>query len=155
MAADGQEPGVGGLAVEPGGHGQDRRGPEGMAQDRKRGRRPDLAEREGLPQPPGGVDEDDGFVLRAGQGVLDVELIVGVADDAREAALFQPLGGRGAQAVVPAAGVADPQDENGRPFLAFGDQRTFLWRTRPDASTSETSSGIRPRAWVAQLRHGS
>ena len=155
MTADGQEPGVRGLAVELGGDGQDGLGSEGVAHSRHGARGLDYGECERPTQAAGGVDEDDDVVPGAGQGVLDVELVVGVAGDTRETAGLQAFRGRGAQAVIPAAGVADPEDERG-PGLRFSrNQRTFLWRTWPRASTSETSSGICPTAWVAQLRHGS
>ena len=124
-------------------HGWHRRG--GL--DRREGERP--------AQAAGGVDEDDDIVAGAGQGVLDVELVVGVARDAPIAAPLQPLGRGGPQAVVAAPGVADPQDEHPQRSGWTRNQRTFLWRTRPFASTRVTSSGIRPTAWVAQLRHGS
>jgi hypothetical protein len=86
----------------------------------------DPGEGERLAQSPGGVDKDDEIVAGAGQGVLDVELVVGVTGDAPEPALLQPLRGGGPQAVVPAAGIADPQDERSRRFRSTRDQRTFL-----------------------------
>jgi len=126
-----------------------------VAQRRQTRGRPYFGEGERPAQAAAGIDEDDDVVCGASQGVFDVELVIGVAGDTPEAAFLQALGGGGAQAVIPAAGVADPEDERARLRLATRNQRTFLWRTRPDASTRETSSGIRPRAWVAQLRHGS
>ena len=126
-----------------------------MAQGRQARGRPHPGERERLAQPPGGIDEDDDVMIGAGQGVLDVELVVGVVRNASEPAFLQAFDGGGAQAVVPASGIADPQDERPRGLRSARDQRTFLWRTRPSAPTRETSSGIRPTAWVAQLRHGS
>lgn len=155
VAPDGQQPGLRALPVELRGQGQDRGRPKRVAQGRHPVIRLDRRESEGLAQPPPGIDKNDDVLGGAGQRVLDVELVVGVARDAPEAALFQPFGGRGSQAVVAAAGVADPQDEGFRGRRSARNQRTFLWRTRPPASTRVTSSGIRPRAWVAQLRHGS
>jgi hypothetical protein len=87
-----------------------------VAQGRQAGGRADAGEREGPAQAAGGVDEDDEVVRRAGQGVLDVELVVGVANDALEPALRQPLDEGGPQAVVAAARIADPQDERRGPF---------------------------------------
>ena len=133
---------------------EDHPGLQGVAQGGQSGGRDDLGEGERLPQAAGGVDEDDDVVFGTVQGVLDVELVVGVAVDAPEAALFEALDEGGAQAVVAAARVADPQDEHRRTRRSRA-QRTFLWRTWPSASTRLTSSGIRPTAWVAQLRHGS
>ncbi len=87
-----------------------------MAQGRQAGGRADAGEREGPAQAAGGVDEDDQVVRRAGQGGLDVELVIGVANDALEPALRQPFDEGGPQAVVAAARIADPQDERRGPF---------------------------------------
>ena len=111
-AADGQEPGFRAFAVETGRDREDRGGPKRMAHGRHRPGGLDRRERERPAQTAGGVDEDDDIVAGAGQGILDVELVVGVAREAPIAALLQQLGRGGPQAVVAAPGVADPQDEH-------------------------------------------
>jgi hypothetical protein len=116
VAADGQQPGVRRLAVQAGRDAQDRPWRERVAQGRQPGGRADAGERKGPAQAAGGVDEDDEVMRRAGQGVLDIELVVGVANDALEPALRQPLDEGGPQAVVAAARITDPQDERRGPF---------------------------------------
>jgi len=126
-----------------------------MAHGREGPGRPHPDECVRFPEVAGGVDEDDDVLAGDGQRVLDIQLVVGVAGDPGETPFSQPFDRGRAQAVVPAAGVADPQDERSRGLRALRDQRTFLWRARPSGPTRETSRGIRPRAWVAQLKQGS
>ncbi len=60
----------------------------------------------------GRVGEDHRLELRAGQGVFDVELIIGIEGDAFEARGFQELDERGAQAVILASGISDAVYKN-------------------------------------------
>jgi hypothetical protein len=94
---------------------------------------------------PGGVGEDDGVGVPDGQGVLDPELIAKLGLDAR--VIRERFDEPRPETVVAAAGIADAEDEDG--------QRDLDSTVRPDASTSSTVRGMAPRAWVAQLRHGS
>ena len=81
-----------------------------------------------------GVDEDDGAVGRAGEGVLDVELIVGIESDPGEPGRFQAFNERGAQAVVPTPGIADAvRPEPCRPSCS-----------RPRARARNAASGLQP-----------
>ncbi|MPM59802.1 hypothetical protein SDC9_106648 [bioreactor metagenome] len=103
-----------------------------------------------------GIDEQGEFPARQVEGVFDIELEVFDQFDAfGQPFPFQP-GGQPAEqfradGVVAAAGVADGEDDDGRPHYA----RLRLCTSRPSASTSSTASGILPSAWVAQDRQGS
>ena len=93
----------------------------------------------------GRVREDDGAGVPDGEGVLDAQLVAEFGPDAaftgKRVDQLRP------QAVIPAAGIPDAQDENR--------QRDLDATVSPAASTSSTVRGIAPRACVAQLRHGS
>jgi hypothetical protein len=148
--ADRQDVSPGQAAVEFAAESQN-----GLGQKMMRGHgrlvfRLDFRKGEGRAEIDGGVDEDDHVVFGAVQGVLDSELVVGVADDTGDLVLLKTLDKDRPGAVIAAAGVADADDQ-GFPVV----QRLFLSMTRPAASWNSISSGIFPRAWVAQLRQGS
>src|SRR5574343_290300 len=63
---------------------------------------------------------------------------------------FEPTVAFRPDGVVAAAGVADGEDDDRR-----GHERLNAWTTWPSGSTSSTSSGILPKACVAQDRQGS
>lgn len=149
-AADGQNVSPGQPAVEFAAESQN-----GLRQKMMRGHgrlvfRPDFRKGERRTKIDGGVNEDDRVALGAVQGVLDSELVIGVADDPGKILFPQALDKDRPGAVVAAAGVADADDQG---FTVA--QRLFLSMTRPAASWNSISRGILPRAWVAQLRHGS
>ena len=91
------------------------------------------------------VGEDDGVGVADGEGVFDAQLVAEFGPD--PGLVFQGLDQLRPEAVVPAAGIPDAQDEDR--------QRDPAATVRPSASTTSTVSGMAPRAWVAQLRQGS
>ena len=91
------------------------------------------------------VGENDDVAIADGEGVLDAELIAEFGPD--PAVAGQSFDDPRAQTVVAAAGIPDAEDKDR--------QRDLDASVRPAPSTISTVSGIAPRAWVAQLRHGS
>lgn len=148
--SDGQDVSPGLAIVEFGAQSQDRLGQKVVGGHRSLVFRLDFGEREGRAEVHGGVDEDDDVMLRAGQGILDPELVIRVAVNPRDVVFLEAFDEDGPGAVVAAAGVADADDQD------FPEsQRLILSTIRPDSSRNSISSGILPRACVAQLRQGS
>jgi len=145
VPADGEHPGPRRPAVELAAQRQNRGRGEGVRREREARVGLDRSQVRGRFSRPGRVGKDDRVTVPDGEGVLDAQLIAELgadagsfADDFRE---LRP------QAVIAAAGIADPENEDR--------QRDLDSIVRPAASTISTVSGIAPRACVAQLRHGS
>lgn len=127
-----------------------------MRRKSKRGARPESGQLEAGYSGPSRVHEHDPIEAGDRQGVLDLELVIQVGLDPGKVQGAEPLDETRSQPVVPAARISDPEDEQARPHPGpGGGYRLRQSRIRPRGSTIETSSGIDPKAWVAQLRQGS
>ncbi len=102
-----------------------------------------------------GIYNDDLFMFGKKQGIFHLELVISLQGQAGQVSFFK-LGDKGrTQAVILPPGI--PYAVNQDVLFNRGFRGYFLLRSTswPLESYISTSSGIWPRAWVAQLRQGS